>query len=284
MAVRWSSAAVAAVALFMSVAVAEAFDDAKYPDFSGQWRAIRLGVGGQPAFDPTKAWGRAQQAPLTPEYKAVFEASLAEQAKGGQGNWYSGARCMPPGMPATMTVYSEMEIVVLPEITYLLFNHNLPTERRVYTDERGWPAEVDLTYQGYSIGRWIDEDQDGRYDVLEIETRDFKGPRALDPTGIPVHTDNQSIVKERIFLDKSNPNLLYDEIALIDHALMRPWTVLKTYRRTPARDAIWTEQNCPAVTANVLIHNELYYLSADHELMPTRRDQAPPDLRYFHQN
>ena len=154
MAVRWSSAAVAAVALFTSVAAAEAFDDAKYPDFSGQWRAIRLGVGGQPAFDPTKAWGRAQQAPLTPEYKAVFEASLAEQAKGGQGNWYSGARCLPPGMPATMTVYSEMEIVVLPEITYLLFNHNLPTERRVYTDERGWPAEVDLTYQGYSIGRY----------------------------------------------------------------------------------------------------------------------------------
>jgi hypothetical protein len=284
MAVRWSSAAVAAVALFTSVAAAEAFDDAKYPDFSGQWRAIRLGVGGQPAFDPTKAWGRAQQAPLTPEYKAVFEASLAEQAKGGQGNWYSGARCLPPGMPATMTVYSEMEIVVLPEITYLLFNHNLPTERRVYTDERGWPAEVDLTYQGYSIGRWIDEDQDGRYDVLEIETRYFKGPRALDPTGIPVHTDNQSIVKERIFLDKSNPNLLYDEIALIDHALLRPWTVLKSYRRTPARDAIWTEQNCPAVTANVLIHNDLYYLSADHELMPTRKDQAPPDFRYFHQN
>ena len=284
MAVRWSSAAVAAVALFTSVAAAEAFDDAKYPDFSGQWRAIRLGVGGQPAFDPTKAWGRAQQAPLTPEYKAVFEASLAEQAKGGQGNWYSGARCLPPGMPATMTVYSEMEIVVLPEITYLLFNHNLPTERRVYTDERGWPAEVDLTYQGYSIGRWIDEDQDGRYDVLEIETRYFKGPRALDPTGIPVHTDNQSIVKERIFLDKSNPNLLYDEIALIDHALLRPWTVLKSYRRTPARDAIWTEQNCPAVTANVLIHNDLYYLSADHELMPTRKDQAPPDFRYFHPN
>jgi hypothetical protein len=63
--------------------------------------------------------------------------------------------------------------------------------------------------------------------------------------------------------------------------LTRPWTVLKTYGRTPTREAIWSEQNCPAVTANILIHKELYYLSADHELMPTRRDQPPPDLRYF---
>jgi hypothetical protein len=281
MSLQASKAAIAGAALLGSIAAAQAFDDSKYPNLSGQWRAVRLGVGGQPAFDPAKAWGRAQQAPLTPEYQAVFEASLAEQAQGGQGNWYSGARCLPPGMPATMTVYSEMEIVVLPQITYLLFNHNLPTHRRVYTDGRRWPAAVDPTYQGYSIGRWVDEDGDGRYDVFEVETRFFKGPRSLDPTGIPVHDDNQSIVKERIYLDKDNPNLLNDEVTLIDHALTRPWTVHKTYRRTPARDAIWTEQNCPAVTANVLIHNELYYLSADHELMPTRKDQPPPDMRYF---
>src|SRR5262249_34370730 len=201
----------------------------------------------------------------------------------GQGNWPSGARCMPPGMPTTMTVYSEMEIVVLPEITYVLVNHNFAHHRRIYTDGRAWPAEVEPSYQGYSIDRWIDEDIDGRFDVLEVETRHFKGPRALDPTGIPTHVDNQSIVKERIFLDKAIPNFLHDEITVFDHAFTRPWKVFKTYRRDPAKYPVHTEQDCAGATANVLIGNELYYLSGARELMPTRPDQPPPDLKYFKQ-
>ena len=65
--------------------VAQAFDDTKYPDLWGQWVGVRIpGVGGQPAFDPTTPWGRGQQAPLTPEYQAVLEASLADQARGGR--------------------------------------------------------------------------------------------------------------------------------------------------------------------------------------------------------
>jgi redox-sensitive bicupin YhaK (pirin superfamily) len=31
-------------------------------------------------FDPHKPAGRAQQAPLTPEYQAIFEANMADQA------------------------------------------------------------------------------------------------------------------------------------------------------------------------------------------------------------
>src|SRR6266704_3654523 len=106
---RSSVGTIAAAALVMSVVAGHAFDDARYPDLSGQWRAVNLGVGGQAAFDPTKAWGRAQQAPLTAEYQAILDASLADQANGGQGNWHSGARCLTPGMPAIMTVYGEME-------------------------------------------------------------------------------------------------------------------------------------------------------------------------------
>ena len=96
----------------------------------------------------------------------------------------------------------------------------------VFTDGRDWPTDVEPAYAGYSIGRWIDEDGDGRYDVLEVETRGpFKGPRAYDATGLPLHFDNQSIFKERFHLDKADPNILHDEITVIDHALTRPWTV-----------------------------------------------------------
>jgi hypothetical protein len=281
---RGSICAIAITALSASIVAVQAFDDATYPDLSGQWRAVRPpGVDGQAAFDPTRPWGHGQQAPLTPEYQALLDASLADQANGGQGNWPSGVRCMPAGMPASMTVYGEMEIVVLPETTYILLNHNTEIQRRIYTDGRDWPVDVEPTYQGYSIGRWIDAGA-GRFEALAVETRHFKGPRALDPAGLPTHADNQSIVKERIFFDKADPKLLHDEITLIDHALTRPWTVLKTYRRSPAKYPIWTEQNCPEISVLIQIGAQLYFKGADGNLLPLRKDQPPPDLRYFNQS
>ena len=121
--------------------------------------------------------------------------------------------------------------------------------RRIFTDGRDWPKTIEPTFQGYSIGRWIDEGGTGRYDVLEVETRGFKGPRIYDITGIPLHSDNQSIFKERIHLDKANPNLLHDEITVIDHALTRPWTVDKRYTRNADPLSEWPESICPEYNA-----------------------------------
>ena len=44
---------------------------------------------------------------------------------------------------------------------------------------------------------------------------------------------------------------------------------------------LWTENNCTEGNNHVEIGNENYYLSGDGYLMPARKDQAPPDLRYF---
>ncbi len=79
-----------------------------------------------------------------------------------------------------------------------------------------WPAGFEPSFIGTSIGKWIDEDGDGKYDVLEVETRGFKGPRVYDASGLPLHADNASVIKERIYLDKAKPNLLHDEITTID--------------------------------------------------------------------
>jgi hypothetical protein len=274
----WAFAVVAT--LLMPSVAAQAFDDAKYPDLSGQWVAVRLGVGGQPAFDPTKPWGLGQQAPLKPEYQKILEASVAEQAKGNQGNWLSGISCLPPGMPAMMTLYRPMEIVVLPEVTYILIDHTHQSHRRIYTDGRDWPKRVEPSFLGYSIGKWIDTDGDGQYNVLEVETRHFKGPRALDPAGMPTHEDNESIVKERITFDKTKPSSLQDEITLIDNAYTRPWTVLKTYRRLADQRPDWPEDSCDN-EGIIAIGKETYFRSGDGTIMPTRKDQPPPDLKYF---
>jgi hypothetical protein len=68
-----SAIIVLAAALSITMSVAQAFDDAEYPDLRGQW--IRLSPPGQPGFDPSKPRGRGQEVPLTPEYQAVFEAN-----------------------------------------------------------------------------------------------------------------------------------------------------------------------------------------------------------------
>ncbi len=270
-----------ATVLAMTSGAASAFDDAKYPNLKGQWTRARIpGVVGQPTFDPTKRWGTTQDAPLTAEYKAIFEANLADQANGGQGTVASSS-CLPPGMPMLMQAYSPMEFIVFPDITYIRVDHVRDTRRRIYTDGRDWPKQVEPAFDGYSIGRWIDEDGDGRYDLLEVETRNLSGPRAYDASGLPLHEDNETIVKERIFLDKDNQNLLHDEITVFDHALTRPWTVMKSYRRSANPHPDWLEYICGEGNQLVRLGNENYMLSGEGYLMPTRKGQKPPDLKYF---
>jgi len=280
---RISIWAVALAALAGSSAGAQIVDFSKYPNLKGQWtRFVVRGLGGQASFDQTKSWGFGQEAPLTPEYKAIEEASLADQADGGHGNNYDHARCVAAGMPRMMIAFRPLEFVIMPETTYILVGDQ-DQPRRVFTDGRDWPKWIEPSFAGYSIGKWIDEAGSGRFDLLVVETRGFKGPRDYDTTGLPLHYDNQSIFKERIHLDKADPDILHDEITVIDHALTRPWTVDKRYVRNADPLADWPESICPEYNAQVFIGKDNYYLSADGYLMPARNGQAPPDLRYFKQ-
>jgi hypothetical protein len=266
------------LALVLTMGGARAADQATYPNWKGQWDTFSPRLGGQSIkFDPAKPFGPPQQAPLTPEYQKIHEDSMADQAKGGQGNFLGHAQCIPGGMPSMMSTPT-MEFIITPETTYIAAGTDL---RRIFTDGRPWPAEVEPTFQGYALGRWT-ENRDGRYDVLEVETRGpFKGPRAYDATGLPLHFDNQSIFKERIHLDPNDADLMHDEITVLDHALTRPWSVDKTYRRNPNPYPSFSRVTCPENNNQVVINKENYFLSADGLLMPAKRDQAPPDLRYF---
>ena len=269
-------------ALVMSMGVAVASEESKYPDWRGQWTGIlrrNPGFPGQASFDPGRPGGKAQQAPLTPEYQAILEADLKSEAAGALADW-RGPACLGFGMPQIAYGFHPMEFIVTPETTYVLINwieHN----RRIYTDGRPWPAEIEPTLTGYSIGRWIDQEGDGLYDVLEVETRGFKGPRSYDASGLPLHRDNQSVFKERFYLDKANKNILHDEITVIDHALTRPWTVVRDLRRNPNPQPVWAEFICAEGNANVRIGRETYFLSAAGALMPMIKGQMPPDLGYF---
>jgi hypothetical protein len=277
--------AIAGAALAMvPIGGVRASDDGKYPDWKGAWgRFVVRGLGGQPSFDQTKPWGKGQQAPLTAEYQKVLEDSIADQAEGGQGNFVGHAKCLPAGMPFMMIATRPLEFVVTPETTYILVGGN-DHYRRIFTDGRDWPKDIEPTYSGYSIGKWIDPDGEGRYQTLEVETRGpFKGPRAYDASGLPLHFDNQSVFMERLHRDNADPSILHDEITVIDHALTRPWSVDKKYVRNVNPRLDWVEAYCTEGTSLVFIGSQGYYLSGDGELMPIRKDQAPPDLKYFKQ-
>ena len=121
-----------AAALMIIAGGAQAFDDAKYPDLKGQWRragnsGLLSGGAGGLRWDDSKPAKNTpslgQEPPLTPEYQAIYDANLADMEKGGQGidPTYS---CISPGMPRFMIAYSPMEIVVTPEVTYMLMERD----------------------------------------------------------------------------------------------------------------------------------------------------------------
>src|SRR5215831_9605682 len=97
-----------------------------------------------------------------------WEASLADQATGGLGN-YPTARCLPGGMPRMMT-FGEHEYVITPETTYILIGGE-DHFRRIFTDGRDWPMDVEPTYAGYSMA-------DGSMRTVMVATRCSKSRRA----------------------------------------------------------------------------------------------------------
>jgi hypothetical protein len=185
-------------------------------------------------------------------------------------------------MPRVMNAYWPFEIVVTPSTTHFLMDH-IHDSRRIFTDGRAWPKEMVPSFGDTSIGQWIDTTGSGRYDLLEVETRGLMGPRTYDGSGLPFHEDNETVIKERIYLDKADKNILVDEITVSDHALTRPWSMTKRYVRKAEKQPVWLEAVCAENNPHIVIADQPYMLSADGRLMPAKKDQPPPDLRYFKQ-
>jgi hypothetical protein len=274
MGLRSVSCASALAAIVLSSALAAADEAKKYPDWDGLWnRGSPVGT-----WDPTKPGGLGQQAPLTPEYQKVLEANLAKGKAGIQFD--IKGTCGPVGMPRVMMMYEPMEIVIKPKVTYMLIESMSPI-RRIYTDGRQFPnpEESDAAFVGYSVGKWLDTDNDGTYDTLEIETRNMRGPRLFDSVGTPLSKDNDTVVKEKIYLDKSNPDVLWNEITTEDGALTRPWTVKRFYKRE--HHPIYEEYSCTEDNRWVAIGGELYLADSEGYLMPIQKGQSAPDLKYL---
>jgi len=271
-----SSIGAAVVAAALGVCVAANAQEKKFPDWDGLWgRGSPVGL-----WDPSKPPGPRQEAPLTPEYQAIYQSNLA---KGRAGTFFDiKGICGPVGMPRVMIAYEPIEIILKPKTVYMLAESMSPL-RRIYTDAREFPkeeADALRNFSGYSVGKWSDTDNDGTYDTLEVETRYMQGPRLFDSTGIPLHKDNQTVVKEKLYLDKADRNILRNEITTIDDALTKPWTVNRFYRRV-VNNPIYEEYNCTEDNRWITIGDKLYLLDGEGYVMPIQKDQPPPDPKYL---
>ena len=58
---------------------------------------------------------------------------------------------------------------------------------------------------------------------------------------------------------------------------------MKNYRRVQ-NNVVWAEDSCAEGNPHILIGKEVYFISADGALMPVKKDQPPPNLKYFNQS
>jgi hypothetical protein len=221
------------------------------PDFSGVYYPVQpqgrgQGAGqrggqaaaqrGAPPPRPTQSapvsdgsQGRSPDAPkLTPEYLARWEM-MRESRMAGSYEFDNNAKCLPPGMPAMMSMAYGMEVMqTRDKITF--FSELNDALRRVYLDGRT-PTERHLddpTYAGYSTGHW-------EGDTLVVETVALHPDSFIE--GFTPHSEAMT-VRERIRF--VGPGLLENRITVYDPvALTEPWDVVRTYRRaSPPNDEL----------------------------------------------
>ena len=255
--------ALVATGLVTAAAVTTAEAQSAYPDWSGQW--ARIGS----LNWPPEGYSEAGPPPLTEEYQAIREQYLELRARGVLAG-DPPATCLPPGMPRVMKMSFPMEIIVTPATTYVIADWESQV-RRIYTDARDWPAYILPEFSGYSMGEWHDEDGDGVYDMLSVETRGIKGPRSIDSTGVVLHENDQTVVLEEI--RRIDENTLENRITTIDDALTEPWTIHQQYR-LETENVVWVEYVCAEGNRHIKLGDEWYFVNeTEGTLDPTRVGQ-----------
>lgn len=190
-------------------------------DLTGIWIS-QGGIGWVPGVPP----GRGQHPPLTPAYQKLFDGHLADAAA-GRPTGDPTADCLPPGMPRIMTMTYPMEITMGTDrvMVYAEWDEQV---RRIFIDGRPLPVDPDATYNGESAGHW-----EGNF--LVATSYGFRLDTNMESSGLP--KSDKAIAYERIWL--ADDDTLRDEFTLVDPvALVKPWTVTKTFKRAPPDFAI----------------------------------------------
>ncbi|MGD8324642.1 MAG: hypothetical protein PVF50_09765 [Gammaproteobacteria bacterium] len=204
----------AAVAFLAMSAPVDADEDRVYPDWSGVWENVT-------GIHFTNPAGEPNPPPLNDEYAARYQAVRDSAARGEPINDPT-ANCVWPGVPRIIVSPYPSEYVITSDRVYILYEY-MSQIRRIFTDGRGHPDDLEPSYNGHSIGRW-------EGDTLIVETVGLREDTMYENTGLP-HSD-QLVINERIRL--IGPDMLENEVTAHDpRALTGPWTTKVHYQRQP---------------------------------------------------
>jgi hypothetical protein len=225
-------------AMCVASAVSLAADAALLPGKPNIW-GIWLGTGGYPDVDPRYR--------NTPWPKVEFTSWGAAESK-RLNTPETPDECMPYGAVAYMGAGSLFPLEIARATKGLLVMYEpSPVPRRIYTDGRKHPEELDPTWLGHSVGHW-------EGDTLVVDTVGLNGrSRPLNgylAGAVNSTTDNaprlplsdQLHVIERIRL-VGGGEYLEDEITIEDlKTYTRPFTVKHYWQRRPDLEVL--EYSC----------------------------------------
>jgi hypothetical protein len=179
------------------------------PDWNGIWTPNFPVPGNPPGEQPS----------LTPASAAQLKELEAAEAK-NQEPATESANCLPPGMPTIMFQPYDLEFLfTLGRVT--IIQEAYMQVRRVFTDGRNHPPDVDPTFNGHSIGHW-------EGDTLVVDT---VGLGHTTPLGFNrlQHGPHLHVI-ERIHL--TSPDTMEVQMTLTDpDVLQKPWHIVRSFAR-----------------------------------------------------
>jgi hypothetical protein len=211
------------VVLGSGTAVAQHYDYADLPDWSGVWGPTANTVFDQATIQPPGANANDIDAqefpPYSEEWQAKYDANRALKAQGQFPDPISTCGT-PAGFPRMMNLPGASEFVVRPEQVWILTEDG-PNIMRIYTDGRDHPGPNDrwATYSGESVGHW-------ERDTLVFETISLKAEMILDRTGLVLSDQARIVTRMR----KTAENRMEARFAIHDPvALTDTWNVVIEY-------------------------------------------------------
>jgi hypothetical protein len=149
------------------------------------------------------------EVPYQPWAETLFKERRANSSKDDPT-----ANCIVGGVPRSDLVGYPFKILEVPGMMVILYEA-VHSYRQIFTDGRPFPADMNPSWFGYSVGHW-------EGDALVVETRGFNDKGWLDNGGKPA-TDQLKVTERFIRKDFGNMDI---EITIDDpKAYTKPWTV-----------------------------------------------------------
>ena len=195
-------------------------------DLSGIWTLNDYKGSSSPTKDRIPIDVDGQPPPMLPWVAKVYQDRIAAELA-GKPLLNNKTQCLPAGMPHMMLAANyPIQILQTPGQVTMIFEED--SRYRLIMLDQKHPADLDLSYNGHSIGHW-------EGNVLHIDTVGLTDKKAIDQIGMP-HTTALHVTERLRRMDANDLELF---ITIEDPgAFTRPWTIRRTYGRAPPGERI----------------------------------------------